>query len=158
MFVILLQLFELLRLQGPVALKRSIKYLTWLTWLMIHANCDCTRSGSNSGFGGNPICNDGTMAWRRFPCYWPFVRGIHRGKANFLHKGKLWGSLCFLLCKGFSTNNRVAADSRRHDPHVTSLKWSFYGAISTKTYHHPISVIWWSISVSCLFQFHTCIT
>ena len=124
---------------------------------LIHANCDCTRSGCTSGFGGNPICNDGTMAWRRIPCYWPFGGEFTGERWIFFTEGSC-GVLLFLLCKGFWTNNRDAADLRHHDPHITSLKWNFYRAISSTTYLHPISVISWSISVSCLFQFYTCIT
>ena len=82
--------------------------------------------------------------------------GEFTGERRYFSTKGSCGVLLFLLCKGFWANNRVAADSRRHDPHITSLKWSFYRAISSTTYLHPISVIWWSISVSCLFQFHTC--
>ena len=28
-----------------------------------------------------------SLTWRRFPCYWPFVRGIHRSPVNFTHIG-----------------------------------------------------------------------
>ena len=33
--------------------------------------------------------HDDVIKWKHFPCYWPFVRGIHRSPVNSPHKG-LW--------------------------------------------------------------------
>ena len=42
---------------------------------------------------------DDVIKWKRFPRYWPFVRGIHRSPMNSPHKGQWRGSLMFsLIC------------------------------------------------------------
>ena len=60
--------------------------------------------------------HDDVIKWKHFPCYWPFVRGIHRWPVNSPHKGQWRGTLMFyLICvwtKGWE-NNRDA-DLRRH--------------------------------------------
>ena len=39
------------------------------------------------------------IKWKHFPCYWPFVRGIHRAPAKSPHKGQWRGALMFsLIC------------------------------------------------------------
>ena len=35
------------------------------------------------------------IKWKHFPCYWPFVRGIHRSPVNSPHKGQWRGALMF---------------------------------------------------------------
>ena len=54
--------------------------------------------------------HNGTMAWRcHFPCYWPFVRGIHRSPVNSPHKGQWHGALLFsLIC---ALNKRLSKQS-----------------------------------------------
>ena len=43
--------------------------------------------------------HDDVIKWKHFPCYWPFVRGIHRSPVNSPHKGQWHGSLIFsLIC------------------------------------------------------------
>ena len=37
--------------------------------------------------------HDDVIKWRHFPCYWPFVRGIHRSPVNYPHKGQWRGAL-----------------------------------------------------------------
>ena len=45
------------------------------------------------------MCHDDFIKWKRFPCCWPFVRGIHRSPVDSLHKGKWCGALMFsLMC------------------------------------------------------------
>ena len=39
--------------------------------------------------------HDDVIKWKRFPRYWPFVRGIHRWPVNSLHKGQWRGALVF---------------------------------------------------------------
>ena len=70
-----------------------------------------------------PSCSHPTW-WRHqmetFPCYWPFVWGIHRSSVNSPHKGQWRGALVFsLICvrlKGW-INNREAGDLRRYHVH-----------------------------------------
>ena len=39
------------------------------------------------------------IKWKRFPRYWPFVRGIHRSPMTSPHKGQWRGALIFsLIC------------------------------------------------------------
>ena len=41
--------------------------------------------------------HDDVIKMKYFPRYWPFVRGIHRSPANFLHKGQWRGALIISL-------------------------------------------------------------
>ena len=62
--------------------------------------------------------------WRHqmemFPCYWPFVRGIHRSPVNSPHKGQWRGALMFTLIyariNGW-VNKREAGDLGRNRAH-----------------------------------------
>ena len=65
-----------------------------------------------------------------FPCYWPFVRGIHRPPVNFPHKGQWRGALIFsLICAWINdwVTNLEAGDLRRHRAHhdATVMKWKY---------------------------------
>ena len=68
---------------------------------------------------GSPQYDD-VIKWKHFPCYWPFVRGIHRSPVNSPHKGQWRGALiCFLINAWINgwINNREAGDLRRHHGH-----------------------------------------
>ena len=57
---------------------------------------------------------------KRFPRYWPFVRGIHRSPVNSPQKGQWCGALIFsLICVWINgwVNNREAGDLRRYRAH-----------------------------------------
>ena len=41
--------------------------------------------------------HDDVIKWKNFPCYWPFVRGIHRSPVNSPHKRQWRGALMFSL-------------------------------------------------------------
>ena len=61
--------------------------------------------------------HDDVIKWKLFPCYWPFVRGIHRSPVNCPHKGQWHGALMFsLICFWINgwVNNHEAGDLRRH--------------------------------------------
>ena len=61
--------------------------------------------------------HDDVIKWKPFPCYWPFVRGIHRSPVNSPHKGQWRGALMFsLICVWINgwVNNREAGDLRRY--------------------------------------------
>ena len=52
-----------------------------------------------------------------FPCYWPFVQGIHRSPVNSPHKGQWHRVFMFsLVCSWINggVNNSEAGDLRRH--------------------------------------------
>ena len=55
-----------------------------------------------------PHTHDDVIKWKKFPCYWPFVRGI----------GYQWGTalILSLICAWTNSwaNNRDAGDLRRH--------------------------------------------
>ena len=40
--------------------------------------------------------HDNVIKWKHFPCYWLFVRGIHRSPVNSPHKGQWRGAVMFL--------------------------------------------------------------
>ena len=64
--------------------------------------------------------HDDVMKWKHFPCYWSFVRGIHRSPVNSPHKGQICGALMFLWSAPWIhdwVNNREAGDLRRHHTH-----------------------------------------
>ena len=43
------------------------------------------------------LFHDDVIKWKRFPRYWPFVRGIHRSPVNSPHKGQWRRALIFSL-------------------------------------------------------------
>ena len=64
--------------------------------------------------------HDDVIKWKHFPCYWRFVRGIHRWLVNSPHKSQWRGSLMFSFIYAWingSVNNREAGDLRRHRAH-----------------------------------------
>ena len=43
--------------------------------------------------------NHDLFKWKHFPCYWPFVRGIHQAPVHSPHKGQWHGALMLsLIC------------------------------------------------------------
>ena len=74
--------------------------------------------------------HDDVIKWKYFPCYWPFVRGIHRSPVNSPHKGKWRGALVFsLICVWINgwINNRQTGDLRRYPAHydVILMKYEY---------------------------------
>ena len=64
------------------------------------------------------ICNqhDDVIKWKHFPCYWPFVRGIHRSPVIPPPKGQCHRALMFsLIC--VLVNDREAGDLSRYRTH-----------------------------------------
>ena len=62
--------------------------------------------------------------WKRFPCYWPFLRGIHRSPVNSLHKGQWRGALMVISSAPSLNgwiNNHEAGDLRRHCVHYNII-------------------------------------
>ena len=67
----------------------------------------------------HPI-HDDIIKWKYFPCYWPFVQGIHRPPVNSLYKGQWRGAVMFSLICAWAdgwVNNRNAGDLRCHHVH-----------------------------------------
>ena len=64
-----------------------------------------------------------------FPCYWPFLRGIHRSPVNSPIKGQWRGALVFtLICARINgwVNNRQAGDLRCHRAHYDVIVMTVY--------------------------------
>ena len=65
--------------------------------------------------------HDDVIKWEHFPCYWPFVRGIHRSRWNPHTKASdVRGALMFsLICAWIDdwVDNREVGDLRRHRGH-----------------------------------------
>ena len=87
--------------------------------------------------------HDDVIKGKHFPCYWPFVRGIHRSPVNSPHKSQwrraLMFSLMYAWINGWA-NNREAGYSKRHHAHYDV----------TVMVHQPvdqIGPIWSSIEV-----------
>ena len=58
-----------------------------------------------------------TIKWKHFPCYWPFVWGIHWWPVNSPHKGQWHEALMFSLICAWTNglvNNREASGLRCH--------------------------------------------
>ena len=75
--------------------------------------------------------HDDVIKWKQFPCYWPFVRGIHRSPVNSPHKGQWGGTLMFsLICAWINSrvNNREAGDLRWNRAHydVRVMGWAAF--------------------------------
>ena len=87
-------------------------------WVLVDHICLVGSSSNwNNLIGFQP---DDVIKWKHCPCYWPFVRGIHRSPMNSPHKGQWHGAFMFsLICAWINgwVNNRVAGDLRRHRAH-----------------------------------------
>ena len=67
-----------------------------------------------------PSTYDDVIKWKHFPCYWPFVWGIHRLSVNSPHKSQWRWALMFpLICAWINgwVNNREVGDLIRHCGH-----------------------------------------
>ena len=80
--------------------------------------------------------HDDVIKWKHFPCYWPFVRGIHRSPMNSPHKDQWRGALMFsLICVWMNdwVNNREAGDLRYYRAHndvtVMFISTMLYGVL-----------------------------
>ena len=88
--------------------------------------------------------HDDVIKWKHFPCYWPFVQGIHRSPVNSPHKGQWRGALMFsLICAWINAwvNNREAGDLRSHRAHYGVIVMSLEGVGMV------VGVVWWVIAV-----------
>ena len=64
--------------------------------------------------------HDDIIKWKHFPCYWPFVRRIHRSPVNSPHKGQWRRALMFsLICAWTNSwaNHGDTGDMRYHGIH-----------------------------------------
>ena len=86
-----------------------------------HVVCESRRSSTFLEKSKLSLKNhDDVIKWKYFPCYWPFVRGIHRSLVNSPHKGQWRGALMFsLICAWINggVKNGEVGDLRRHRVH-----------------------------------------
>ena len=94
----------------------------WYHVLHVHVSCKMV-SLWNAGPATKltmAATHDEVIKWKRFPRYWPFVRGIYRSPVNSPHKGQWREALMFsLICLWIISwvNNREAGDLRRYRAH-----------------------------------------
>ena len=77
--------------------------------------------------------HDDVIKWKRFPCRWLFVRGIHRSPVNSPHKGQWRGALMFsLICIWINgwINNREAGDLRRYRARYDVIVMALLGQVT----------------------------
>ena len=70
------------------------------------------------------LTHDHVLKWKYFPCYWPFVRRIHRSPVNCLHKSQWHGALTISLISAWinvSVDNGEAGDSIHHRTHYNVI-------------------------------------
>ena len=89
--------------------------------------------------------HDDVIIWKRFPRYWPFVRGIHWSLMNSPQKGQWHGALVFSLISAWTNgwaNDRDAGDLQRHCAHydVTVMR---YVALDIHHTCPQIHLHWW---------------
>ena len=99
--------------------KKKPRYLTSFYWDKHRVTLLVSSDNYNYDSNEN-LSHDYVIKWKRFPRYWPFVRGINRSPMNSPHKGQLRGALMFsLVCAWINgwINNREAGDLRRYRAH-----------------------------------------
>ena len=96
-------------------------------FIRVELKCPYTRNKTKHNKTVS-IFHDDVIKWKHFPCYWAFVRGIHRLPVNSLHKGQWRGALMLsfvcTLINGW-VNNREAGDLTCYLAHydVTVMSW-----------------------------------
>ena len=104
--------------------------------------------------------HDDVIKWKHFPCYWPFVRGIHRGihrsiPGEFPNKGQRRGALMFSLIGARIkdwVNNGEAGDLRRHCAHYDVI------VMFTLPHHHGhILCLGHTLCILCVWYICMCL-
>ena len=85
--------------------------------------------------------HDDVIKWKHFPCYWPFVRGIHRSLVYSSHKSQWRGVLMFSFICAWTNgwvNTLDAGDLRRYRAHydVTVMPCSGFRSTPTPPSYH----------------------
>ena len=91
----------------------------------------------------NRQTHDDVIKWKHFPCYWPFVRGIHQWPVNS-HKGLWRGALIFsLICAWINSwvNNREAGDLKRHRAHYGVIVVEFSFLFPPHSVRNPVRTV-----------------
>ena len=108
---------------GPICFKLNLQHwkprITMMPISLSLAKVVITATSATSDNTGIST-HDDVIKWKHFPCYWPFVRGIHRSPVNSPHKGQWRGALMFsLICVWINgwISNGEAGDLRRYHAH-----------------------------------------
>ena len=103
---------------------------------------------------------DDVIKGKPFPCYWPFVRLIHRSPVNSSLKGQWRGVLMCSLISAWANgwvNNRNAGDLRRHRAHYNFIIMTTRGPLlsrgqvwlEVKVVRITVScLVWWIILIT----------
>ena len=91
--------------------------------------------------------HDDIIKWKHFPCYWPFVWGIHRSPVDSQHKGQWRRALMFsfiCVCLNDLVNNLGAGDLRCYHAHydVIVMTYKIFINISNSTLLGLMMHIW----------------
>ena len=84
--------------------------------------------------------HDDVIKRKKFPRYWPFVRGIHRSPVNSPHKGQWRGTLMFSLTYAWIrgwVNYREAGDLRRHQAHYDLIVMISHLSVNSNKIYCP---------------------
>ena len=90
-------------------------YISVLKWFLIGSICLLFGT-----YTWTSAVHDDDIKCKHFPCYCPFVRGIHRSPVDSPHKDQWRGALILsLICAWTNSwaNNRNADDLRPHSAH-----------------------------------------
>ena len=90
-------------------------YISVLKWFLISSICLLFGT-----YTWTSAVHDDDIKCKHFPCYCPFVRGIHRSPVDSPHKDQWRGALILsLICAWTNSwaNNRNADDLRPHSAH-----------------------------------------
>ena len=132
---------------------------------MAHAGIHCQHNSVRIDFRrfiGKPpkeimgcklLLHDDVIKWKRFPRYWPFVRGIHRSPMNSPHKGQWCGASMFsFICPRTNVwvNNWDAGDLTRHSAHYR-VTFMPRGHHQRQSWHHDNSRLSVFILISILW-------
>ena len=100
--------------------------------------------------------HDDVIRWKHFPCYWPFLRGIHLSPVNSPHKGQCRGALMFsLICAWMNNwaNNREAGNLRRHGAHYDVTVMAYNCLQISRPLSNIVSWLWHQ---KCVTQYVSC--
>ena len=114
-------------LSGYACYKRLRRVCIWVRSTCTKPQQSATRRDLVCVYFVDQMLYDDVIRWKRFPRYWPFVRGIHRSPVSSPHKGKWsralvfsvseWGLVFFYARRNGCVNNVEAGDFRRPRTH-----------------------------------------
>ena len=103
--------------------------------------------------------NEDVIKWKHFPCYWPFVKGIHRWPVDSPNKDQVRGALMLSLICAWTNDwakDRYASDLRRHRTHydVTVMSHQEAGLASHDTASKHCYLAIFPVPAQSLHQCH----